>query len=71
MNWYEEVLTDGVFQRLADAETDDATLGNLDGGARLRIAGGACLALGGLERTEADERDRVAALQRSRDPVDE
>jgi len=51
-----EGLTDGVFQGLAGAETNDATLGNLDGGARLRITGGACLALGGLERTEVGSR---------------
>src|SRR5687768_9941656 len=62
---------DGVFQRLAGTEADDATLGNLDRGAGLRIAGGARLALGGLERTEADEGDRIAALEGSGDAVDE
>src|SRR5687768_18503418 len=64
-------LADGVLECLAGTEADDATLGNLDGGASLRVAGGARLALGCLERTEADEGDRIASLERSGDAVDE
>src|SRR5688500_10450925 len=64
-------LVHTFFERLARAEADDATLRDLDGGAGLRVARGAGLALRGLERAEADERDRLSLLERLGDPFEE
>src|SRR5439155_8363593 len=66
-----EWLTDRVFQRFTRGESHDTPLRNLDRRTRLRVASGARLALTGLERAEADERDRVAFLQRPGDAVDQ
>src|SRR4051812_47498759 len=63
-------LPDGFLERLPRAEADDAALGNLDGGAGLRVASRTRFTLGRLERTEPDECDRVTLLQRPRDSVD-
>src|SRR3954471_11280766 len=63
-------LPNGFLERLPRAEADDAALGNLDGGAGLRVARRARFTLRRLERTEPHERDRVTFLQRSRDAVD-
>ena len=50
-------------ERLARAEADDAPLGNLDGCPGLRVARSPGFALGGLERAESDEGDRLALLR--------
>src|SRR5436190_19166321 len=64
-------LIERCLEGLARAEPDDAALRNLDFRAGLRIASGARLALGGLERPEADERDRLSLLERLGDAFEE
>src|SRR5437868_2322678 len=67
----QDALSHRVLQRFALRESHDTPLRNLDRRTRLRVASGARLALTGLERAEADERDRVAFLQRPGDAVDQ
>src|SRR5689334_6748225 len=64
-------LLDSLLEGFAGGELRNAALRDLDGGAGLGVAGGARLAVQRLEGAEADERDRVALLERSRDAVDQ
>src|SRR5262245_51862368 len=64
-------LFDVFLQRLARAEANDATLGDLDECDSLGVAGGAGLAQRGLEGAETDKGNRVAFLERLRDAVDQ
>src|SRR5215204_1730021 len=64
-------LSNVFLQGFAHAETNDAALGDLDGGAGLRVASGARLAQRRLERAEPDERDRVTLLERLGDAIDQ
>src|SRR5687768_10516443 len=64
-------LADRVLEALAHREADDPALRNVDRRAGLRVARGAGLAARRLERAEADERHRLALLQRLGDPFNQ
>src|SRR6185503_10499900 len=60
-------LPNGAFQRLSGSEAHDTPFRDRDRIAGARVAGDTGPAKRRFERAEADERDRVAFLQRARD----
>ena len=61
---------DELLERRAGLESRQLRRSNLDFLARLRVATRASSTIGNLERTEAEERNRVALLQRAFDDLD-